>query len=211
MSRRASLPAVIIYGQASSRTRRVLWTAEQAGAKYEFRKVALMAGEHLTEEYLRINPNGRVPAMVDGELVLFESAAICMYIAQKHPDAGLLPPAGSRAAALHTQWMFWIVTELEQPLWSLGKHTFALPKEYRIEGMKRTAMFEWKRAVPVLAAALAGRDHLVGSSLTVADIMVGHTLAWARAFKVPFDSDVLEKYLDKMMALPSYQATLKHD
>ena len=188
-----------------------MWTAEQAGAAYEFRKVDIRAGEQRTEEFRRINPNQRVPALQDGELVLFESAAICMYIAGKYPAAGLLPSAGSDDEALHSQWMYWVVSELEQPLWSMGKHRFALPKEYRIADMERTALFEWQRAAPVLAEALSGRDFLVGSSITVADIMAGQTLAWARGFKVPFDSDVLEKYLDKMLALPSYEATLKHE
>lgn len=201
---------MIIYGLASSRTRRALWTAEQVGAEYEFRKIDIRAGGHRSEEFARINPNKRVPAMADGHLVLFESAAICMYIARKYPSAGLLPPSGSDDQALHTQWMYWVVTELEQPLWSMGKHRFALPAEYRIADMERTALFEWRRAAAVLAAALAGRDFLVGASLTVVDIMVGHTLAWARGFKVPFESDVLEAYFDKMLALPSYQATLRH-
>ena len=144
-------------------------------------------------------------------MALFESAAICMYIAGKYPDAGLVPLPGTRERALHEQWMFWITNEPEQALWSIGKHKFALPKDYRIAEMHRTALFEWGRAAPVLAAALEGRTFLVGDSLTVADIMAGHTLAWARGFGVPLGSDVLEQYLDRMLALPSYEATCRHE
>lgn len=196
-----------IYGAVMSRTRRCLWTAEEAGAAYELVRVDLGKAEHRSEDYLRLNPNGRVPALEDEGLVLFESGAICQYIARKYPVARLLPASGTREAALHDQWMFWTVSELEQPLWSMGKHRFALPKEHRIAAMLETALFEWRRVKVVLDAALEGRAFIVGDHLTVADIMVGHTLNWARGFDVPFESDNLERYLDALIARPAFQAT----
>lgn len=200
--------SIEIFGPASSRTRRVLWTAEECGADYLHIPTALQKGEHLTPEFRAINPNARVPAMRDGAFVLFESAAICRYIARKHPDAGLLPEAGSPGEALVEQWCFWVCTELEQPLWSIGKHRFALPEAQRIEAMQKTALWEWRRATPVLAAALKNRDFLVGDRFSVADILAGHTLNWARGFKVPFESDVLKQYLDRLIARPAFQRTL---
>jgi glutathione S-transferase len=145
--------------------------------------------------------------MEDDGIVLFESAAICMYIARKYPAAKLLPEPGTREAALHEQWMYWVATEPEQALWSIGKHKFALPKEHRIPGMRKTALFEWSRAAKVVAAALDGRDFLVGDQFTVADIMLGHTLNWACGFEVPLDSDILEGYLDKLLERPAFLAT----
>lgn len=200
--------AMEIYGPASSRTRRPLWTAEECGADYVHIPLALMKGEHLTPDFLRMNPNARVPVLRDGDLVLFESAAICRYIARRYPAAGLLPEPGTREDALVDQWCYWVCTELEQPLWSMGKHRFAIPEEYRIEAMMKTALWEWNRAVPVLAAALGDREFLVGDRLTVADVLAGHTLAWARAQKVPFGSDVVEGYLDRLKARPAFQRTM---
>lgn len=200
--------AIEIYGPASSRTRRALWAAEECGADYVHKPLALLQGEHLTPEFRAINPNARVPAIRDGDLLLFESAAICRYIARKYPAAGLLPEPGTRDEALVDQWSFWVCTELEQPLWSMGKHRFALPEAYRIEAMLETARWEWERAAPVLADALADREFLVGDRLTVADILAGHTLAWARAQKVPFGSDALDRYLDRLKARPAFQRTL---
>jgi glutathione S-transferase len=200
--------AIEIFGPASSRTRRALWTAEECGADYEHRPVALMRGEHLTPEFRALNPNARVPVLRDGDLVLFESAAICRYIARKHPQAGLLPEPGTREDALVDQWCYWVCTELEQPLWSMGKHRFAIPEQYRIEAMLQTALWEWQRAAPVLADALREREFLVCDRLTVADVLAGHTLAWARAQHVPFGSDVLEGYLDRLRARPAFQRTL---
>jgi glutathione S-transferase len=184
-----------------------LWTAEEAGADYELVRVEIQQGAHRSADYRLINPNARVPALDDDGLVLFESAAICQHIARKHPAAHLLPAAGSRDEALHDQWMFWTTTELEQPLWSLGKHRFALPIEHRLEAMKDTAAFEWERAAAVLDQGLADRTYIVGDHLTVADIMLGHTLYWARGFGMPFASERLERYLDHKLALPSFERT----
>lgn len=200
-----------LYGVASSRSRRCLWTLEEAGAAYEFHKIEFSKGEHRSPEYLKLNPNGRVPTLVDGDLVLFESAAISHYIAYKNPQANLLPAEGTRDRALHDQWMFWIVSELEQGLWSMGKHRFALPEEHRIDAMLSTAKFEFDRAAPVLAKAIEGREFLVGDGLTLSDIFAGHTLLWARGFKVDLGSDVLEAYLDRLIARPAFTRTRAHE
>ncbi len=196
-----------VYGSISSRTRRVVWTLEEAGLPYVFHAVDLRAGEHRTPEYRKINPNARVPTLVHGDLVLFESAAIALHVAAQAPESGLLPDVGTPEWSRFQQWMFWICTELEQPLWSMGKHRFALPKDQRIRAMLDTARFEWDRASPVLADALEGREFLVGDRLTVADIFAAHTLDWARGFKVPFGRPVLEAYLDRMLARPAFART----
>lgn len=202
-----------LIGVPSSRTRRCLWTLEEVGADYEFEKIDFTKGDHKSPEYLKLNPNARVPVMVDSaqDLVLFESAAICQYIARRFPDAQLLPKAGSRLEALHDQWMFWVVTELEQPLWSMGKHRFALPAEQRIGEMLQTALFEWRRAAPVVSSELGDKPFLLGDSMHLVDIMLAHTLLWARGFKVPFEHENMENYLDRMIARPAFIASKRFD
>ena len=205
---------LVLHGAPSSRTRRCIWTLEEVGAEYEFRAMDLAAGDHHSAEYLTLNPNGRVPTLVDAanDLVLFESAAICQYIARKFPESGLLPADGSREQAIHDQWMFWVTTELEQGLWSMGKHKFALPREQRIASMLDTAMFEWNRATPVLARALESEGpYLLGAEMRLVDILVAHTLLWARGFKVPFGHKVLEEYLDLMTSRDSYTRAKRFD
>lgn len=197
-----------IYGAASSRARRALWACEEAGAEYTFHAIDLRAGEHTKDAYLAINPNGKVPAMVDGELTLFESGAIVHYIAREYPEAKLLPELDTPDYARCLQWLFWVVTELEQPLWSMGKHRFALPEAHRVPEILECAAYEWLRPAEILAGALEGREFLVGDHFTVADVLAAHTLAWARGFKVPLNSDVLEDYLDRMLARPAFQRTL---
>ncbi len=199
-----------LYGVASSRARRALWALEEIGAEFTFHKIDLMKGEHRQPAYLAINPNGKVPAFVDGDITLFESGAVCNYLALKYPQARLLPEPGSRDAALCQQWIFWVVSELEQPLWNMAKHRFVLPEERRIPEMVDVALFEWQQPSGILAEHLADRDFMVGDAFTLADIFVAHTLNWARGAKVDLPSPASEAYLDRMLARPAYQRTLEY-
>ena len=206
--------SLTLYGSPASRTRRCLWTLEEVGAEYAFRRIDFAAGDHRSPDYLKLNPNARVPTLVDSsnDLVLFESAAICQYIARKFPESGLLPPDGSKEQALHDQWMYWVTTELEQALWSMGKHKFALPREQRIPKMLETALFEWNRAAQVMAAAVdESGPYLLGAELHLVDILAAHTLLWARGFTVPFGHEVLENYLERMVTRDSYAGARRFD
>lgn len=199
-----------LYGVASSRARRALWTLEEIGAEFTFHQIDMRKGEHRSPAFLAINPNGKVPVLVDGDITLFESGAICNYIAQQHPHANLLAEPGSRNAALCQQWIFWVVSELEQPLWSMAKHRFILPQDKRIPAMKELALFEWRRPAQILADHLAGRAYMVGESFTLADIFVGHTLNWARGAGVETGSEAAEEYLERMLARPAFKRTLDY-
>lgn len=199
-----------LYGTPASRTRRCLWALEEIGAEFELCHVDLRAAEHRRPEFLVVNPNGKVPALIDGDVTLFESAAICNYLGEKHPEAGLTPAPGSPERPFYDQWMFFAIAELEQPLWTIGKHTFVFPKDKRVPEILDVARgYEWPLAAKVLAGALEGRTYLVGDRFTMADIMVAHTLNWARGFDVPLGSDVLESYADEMLARPAFQRTLE--
>lgn len=199
-----------LYGALSTRTDRCLWALAEAGATYTFHLVDPRAGAHRQPEFLSLNPNGKVPVLKDGSLVLFESAAICLHVADTYPSSGLAPGPRSPERALLHQWLFWVATELEQPLWTLSKHRFALPEKLRVPAMLEIALKEWTRPAAVLADALEGRAYLVGDRFTVADIMAAHTLLWARVFEVPLGHDVLESYLDRMIARPAFSAIQRH-
>jgi glutathione S-transferase len=193
-----------LYGMPNTRSFRVLWTLEESGLEYDYRVVNLGKGGGQDPEFLRLNPAGKLPVLTDGELVLTESAAICSYIAEEAPAAGLIPPATSSVRACFYQWCFFVLSELEQPLWTMGKHKFALPKEYRVPKVLPTAAFEFQRAAAVLEKALAERDFLVGNSFTVADLLATHTLNWARAFKVDPGSKRLEILRQKHSSRPAF-------
>lgn len=191
-----------LYACANSRSLRAAWALEEAGADYEYVPVDLFKGEGRTPQFLALNPAGKVPVLVDGDLTLTESAAIVAYIGDKFPASGLLPSA-SAARADCLRWMFYATTELEQPLWSIAKHRFALPKEKRIAGMEDTARWEFAAAARVLNGALGKRTFICGDAFTGADILLGHTLAWARSAKVALESPALTAYLERLYARPA--------
>lgn len=196
-----------LYGTPRTRSDRALWALEECGLPYEFVAIDLFKGEGRSPAYLAINPSGKIPALVDdsvpGRLVLTESAAICTYVADQ-AGTGLIPPCGTPLRARHEQWCYFAMTELEQPLWTITKHTFALPAEQRVPAVIDTARWEFARTLPVLAAALQGREYILGDQFTVADILLGHTLLWATGSQLPLEDDVLRQYLQRLLARPAY-------
>lgn len=196
-----------LYGVLNTRGQRCLWALEEAGLPFEFQFVDFRAGDHRSPEYLAVNPNGKVPALEDGELKLFESAAICTYVGDKVPEKGLVPRPGTPERALYDQWMCFVIAELEQPLWTMGKHRFALPKEWRRPEMLEVARHEWTLAAGVLAKSLGERKFMVGDTFTMADILVTHTLQWARLFGVPLGHENLGRFADVMIERPAYART----
>jgi glutathione S-transferase len=192
-----------LYGYPNTRSTRALWALEEAAATYNYVQVNLLKGEGRSAAFLEINPGGKLPALVDGNLILTESAAICMYIADKFPAANLAPAHGSLQRAQFNQWCFFALSELEQPLWTLSKHTFALPEKYRVPEIMDTTRWEFARAATVLAAGLGEREFIVGDTLSVADILIANTLNWARARNVDVQPTSLNAYADRMLARPA--------
>lgn len=190
-----------IYGHPYTRSTRATWALEEAGADYELIAVDLSKGEHKQPEFLKVNPGGKVPALVDGDLVLTESAAICTYIGEKFPASGLVP-ADTAERARYFQWCFFAMSELETPLWTMAKYTKLLPQERRVPAVAETCAWEFQRAAAVLAQHLEGRDYAVGSRFTAADILLGGTLNWARKAGVGLESAGLEAYAERMAVRP---------
>lgn len=193
-----------VYGCGNTRSSRVLWALEEVGAEYEYVAVDLRAGAGWKPEYLALNPGGKVPTLVDGEMILTESAAICTYIGDRYPASRLTPPVGSPERAYYDQWCYFVLSELEQPLWTMAKHIFALPERRRIPAILDTARWEFAVAAKVLATGLGRREFIVGDHFTAADILIAHTLTWALAFKLPLEHDRLATYAERLLARPAW-------
>jgi glutathione S-transferase len=192
-----------VYGQASSCSTRVLWALEESGADYVFIPIDLRKGEGKYASYLKLNPGGKVPTLVHNDLVLTESAAICAYIADLFPESNLIPAYQTPDRALYYQSCYFAMTELEQPLWNIAKHRFALPKEFRIRDMLKTATYEFEQALEVLSQRLGEREFLVGEHFTCADLITASILNWAkqggkRALSLQHDN--IEHYLERMFS-----------
>ena len=191
-----------IYGFPNTRSTRATWALEEAGAEYEFIPVNLSKGDQNQPEFLGINPGGKVPALVDNDFVLNESAAICTYIGERFPASGLVP-SEINERALYFQWCFFAMSELETPLWTMTKHTKILPKERRIPVVADSCIWEFQRAANVLAKHLVEREFVVGNQFTAADILLGATLNWARKAEIQLMSNVLNAYTDRMTDRPA--------
>jgi glutathione S-transferase len=192
-----------VYGCANTRSTRVVWTLEETGAEYEYVPIDLRAGAGRQPDYLALNIGGKVPTLVDGEFVLTESAAICTYVGDRFPDTGLVPLVGTRERARYNQWCYFALSELEQPLWTIAKHRFALPERRRVPAVLDTAGWEFAVAAKVLAMGLGGEAFIVGERFTVADILIANTLAWARAYKLPLEHDNLQAYTARLWDRPA--------
>lgn len=200
-----------LYGFPRSRSLRVLWMLEELGVAYEFVKVDLGAGEGQSPRYKALNPSGKVPVLVDGDFVLRESAAIVTYLGERYPQAGLIPPPGSHQYASYLQWAFFVLTELEQPLWTLAKHKFALPAEQRVKEIVPTALWEFGRAATVLAEGINEQGALVGEQFGAADLLAAHTLGWALASKIDLEPFGLAAYANRHLARPALKRARRNE
>jgi glutathione S-transferase len=194
-----------LYGYRNGRTLRALWALEEIGAAYEYVEVALFRGEARAPWFLELNPAGKVPVLVDGDHVVSESAAICLHLAERYPEAALLPAPGTVDRTDCYKWISYVLTEMDAPLWTIAKHRFALPKEHRVPAVIETATWELGVAAEILGTALRGRPYLAGDAFSVADIIAGHTLLWARSTLPSLPGTALECYLDSLLTRDALQ------
>jgi len=166
-----------VYGQAQSRALRALWMAEELGEPFEHVPTRF-ADESKAPEYLRINPNGRIPAIDDDGFRLFESMAINLYLAKKH--GGALAPRDLREDAIATQWSLWVMTEVEKTLLQALFHRTGLLGNEKSDTKAAAYLAELDRPFKVLDSALADKQYLLGDRFSVADLNVASVLLWAR-------------------------------
>lgn len=198
---------ITLYGMPRSRSLRVSWLLEELGLDWQYHYVDFAKGYNRSPDFLAINPGGKVPALTDGNICLTESAAICHYLAEKYGEGAWLPKPATAASACYHRWYSFIITELEQPLWSIGKHKFALPKEHRIGEMLQTAGWEFEKAARLAEQMLPDSSYLTGETPTVVDILLAHTLNWAVGFSLPLP-EKLEAYRQRLSARPAMKAGL---
>jgi glutathione S-transferase len=167
-----------IYGIARTRAFRALWMAKELGLEYEHDPVEIGDAGARTPEFLAINPNGRLPVIVDDGFVLFESLAITLYLAKKH-SPGRLYPGTLEGEARAWQWSLWAVTEVDRGvnIWSL--HAVRLPPEERDAGKRAEALKVLVAPFKVLDAAVSKQSYLLGDQFTVADLNVAAVISRA--------------------------------
>ena len=190
-----------LYEFAPTRSIRVRWTLQELGAEFESVIVNMIAGEHRKPEFLKINPAGKLPVLVDGDLVLTESVAIVLYLADKYAEKSLIPTAPKQRAQLH-RWLLFAATELEQPLWRIARHTSLYPETKRLPADVMLAREDFKPMAAVLAEHMTGRQFAVGDTVTIADFVLAYTLDWANEVQLLDGFPQLQAYMERMYARP---------
>ncbi len=192
-----------LHGVRQSRALRSLWALEELGVPYENVPTSF-ATDTKTPEFLAINPNGRIPALVDDEVTLFESMAINLYLAKRYDTKGLYPKSLADEARA-VQWSFWAMTEIEPPLLQVLMNRVFLPAPQRDESAAKAAEEKLGQPLRVLDGALADRKYLLGDSFTIADLNVAAVLSWALFSKVDLaKTPNTERWLKECCARPSF-------
>jgi glutathione S-transferase len=193
-----------LYGNPRSRAMRCLWMLEESGVPYRLIEKSTRADDLQTAEYLRLNPNARIPTLVDGSLVLWESMAINLYLAQKYQ--GPMHCSEAEMLGLAAQWSFWAMLEMEHLLLDLLMHRALLPEFVRDPSYAERDELLLHKPLEVLNKAVAGRKYLVGESFTVADLNVASILAWGKMARLDLSihSDVT-RWLDGCLSRPAYK------
>jgi glutathione S-transferase len=198
-----------LYEFPPTRSIRVRWTLQEMQLDFESVFVNLPAREHHTAEFLKINPAAKIPVLVDGDLVLIESVAIVLYLADKYPEKGFTP-ASLADRGLMAQWLLFAATELEQPLWRIARHARLYPAARRIAAEIPNARQDFQEMAKVLDAHMQDRQFVVGEKASVADFVVAYTLDWANELDLLEPFPRLSAYLDTMYARPRAAPRLAH-
>ena len=201
---------LLYMNSLSPNVRRVRLTAAMLGLNLDEKKLDFAKGEHKSPEYLALNPNGAVPTLVDGDLVLTESRAIMQYLASKKPESGLLP-RDERARADVTRWQFWDAShfspalgtftfeKLIKPMMGLGE-----PDQRKID----EALGNFRRFGAVLDKRLDGKKQVVGDSLTIADLTLASSLMYAKQTDAPLgEFPNLQAWFSRIDATEAWKKT----
>lgn len=182
-----------LYYNPKSRAVVAKWMLDECGAQYEIVPISLEARENKSPEFLKINPSGKLPALVDGSTRIFESAAIGLYLGDRYPWTHLAPSIDSPDRGRYLALMVYSTSQLEP---SMGD---ALLKENTSPSRGWT---DFETTKTVIESELGERDYLFDSGFTLADIMIGSMLTWARMWGAPLGRPKLDAYVERLSKRP---------
>jgi len=190
--------SITLYGTGPSRSFRCLWALHEAAVEHSYVPLELGSTKQdgaKSAKYLDLNSQGKVPTLTHDDFVLTESAAILGYIDRLAEHAFI--PDELQARARYDELAFFILSELEQPLWTTSKHRFAIPKEHRVNEILETAKWEFDKALQTLNRLTDVNSFALGNAFTFADILLVQTLNWAEEFRFEIPAGYLA-YRDRM-------------
>jgi glutathione S-transferase len=194
-----------LYHAAPSRSSIVRWMLEEVGEPYDIHLLSLSKGETRTPDYLAVNPMGKVPALRHGDAVITESAAICTYLADEFPRAGLNVPIGDPRRGIYLKWLFFGPSCLEP---AVIDRASPRKEEARREML---GYGDFDTLMNVLAKAVSAGRYLMGEQFTAADVVIGSGLRWTMMFKLIPERPEFVAYVGRLEQRPALQRATAKD
>jgi glutathione S-transferase len=196
---------ITLYHSAPSRSMVARWMLEEVGEPYELHVLNLQKGEQKRPEYLAVNPMGKVPALVHDDVVVTEVAAICCYLADAFPKAGLTVPIDDRKRGTYLRWLFFGPGCLEAAIMDR-----MLKREAGNPGSLGYGDFE--TTMNVVAKAVSANPYIVGDRFTAADVVVGSSILWGMDLvKVVPERREFRAYVQRLTQRPASQRAFAKD
>jgi glutathione S-transferase len=202
LPRRISM--IQIYGSPRTSAGRCFLMAEEVGAKYEILPLDMSKREHKSDSFLKLNPNGKVPCLIDGDFILWESLAITYYLAEKYKPE-LLGSSPEKKAKIQ-QWSLWALTELQPPLVDLIIQTMFTPEDKRDSNVIKKAHEAVPAKLAILEQALKGKNYIAGEMISSADFNLASVVNIAPAMKISLSEFAnVVKWFNLMKERPSFK------
>lgn len=194
-----------VYFAPNSRAVRTVWLLEEMGRPYELVRFKLGQKEMRSPEYTKINPNGRVPTLVDGDITISESTAIAQYLGAKYAPE-LTPGPGAANFAAYLQWLHYAEGMIMPPINNYVVETILLPPERRNPEMAARALKLLNRTLAAAESHMQAREFIAGE-FTVADTITGHAVIMSRRLGADFSAcPNLSAYANRLEARPAFKA-----
>lgn len=191
--------SIVLYHHPYSRAANMIWALEEVGVPYTLHTVDLQKGEQKSPAHLALNPMGKLPVLTDGEAVISETSAICMYLGDRYAHGRLAPALDDPARGAWLRWCVYPSAVIEP-----GCAAKAGGWAYR-PGAVGWGTYE--SIVETLESGLAGGEWLLGSRFTMADVLVGSSLRWMVRFKMIDPRPAFLAYLERLEQRPALQAS----
>jgi len=190
-----------LFWAPQTRSQRALWMLEETGVDYEMELIALSSPDRVdSTEFLAASPMGKVPAIVDGDVAMSESAAICIYLADRYSPGTLAPALDAAERGKYLYWTLYTPAVVEPSM---------SEKFNNVESNRhRSGWGDFDLMIKTWNDALEGRDWILGDHFTAADVMLGSSAIFLRMFNMLPETKNLDAYADRCLARPAYQRSL---
>jgi glutathione S-transferase len=183
-----------LYYNPQSRAAIAKWMLDECGADYQIVPIDLQKRQHKTPEFLRINPSGKIPALVDGTSRIFENVAICLYLADKFPEANLAPSLDAPERGRYLSLMVYSTSQLEPSM---------RDELMGVETIPQSGWTDFQTAQEVIEGELGDGSYLFGEWFTAADVMIGSIFIYRRLWRSSTERPKIEAYVDRLLSRPA--------